>query len=257
MTPHTSIGRYLLGLLGAVHFRLVIVQHRFVNSVSLHRRERVEQVMFLLVFVEPKHAKKHIMVWVWICSCISSWTVICCRGWSSLLSEIPADCSSRHCVDGVVREACSQTIAHWFFWVLLAIIAVTAIWSAFYLNRAMQVFGNTETVPVYYCTFTTMSILGGAMVYNEFAKIELWGVNAELFTCFMHEDVPCNGSLALFLFGIALAFGGVMLITSGRGHKEVADGGEVCGGSLRGKAVIRRRSHQCLQSGGGRYRRAA
>ena len=49
---------------------------------------------------------------------------------------------------------------------LIIVILVTAIWSALYLNKCMMCFGNTQVVPFYYCTFTTLSILGGGVVYN-------------------------------------------------------------------------------------------
>jgi hypothetical protein len=59
------------------------------------------------------------------------------------------------------------------------------------------VFGNTETVPVYYCTFTIMSITGGAIVFNEFGAVT-------------------GGKAAMFGFGVVLALLGVCLITSNR-----------------------------------------
>ena len=34
-----------------------------------------------------------------------------------------------------------------------------------------MVYGNTEVVPVYYCTFTLASITGGALVFNEFSHL--------------------------------------------------------------------------------------
>lgn len=157
-------------------------------------------VVFMKV-MEPRYAHKHIFVWLIMCSVISSWTVIAARGFSSLLTQMPSDCAAESCEHGLVHPPCATTIAHWFFWVLLACIAVTAIWSALYLNKAMQVYGNTQTVPVYYCTFNVASILGGAVVYNEFA------------------DITVAKGL-MFGFGILLAFLGVGLITSDRQAAE-------------------------------------
>ena len=54
----------------------------------------------------------------------------------------------------------------------------------------------TQVVPVYYCTFTLMSIIGGMMVYNELGSIDTAG--GILFGC-----------------GVLLAFGGVALLMSG------------------------------------------
>ena len=49
-------------------------------------------------------------------------------------------------------------------YVLLLVIIVTAIWSANYLQKALMVYGTTEVLPVYYCTFTLAAIVGGAAV---------------------------------------------------------------------------------------------
>lgn len=130
---------------------------------------------------------------------ISSITVIASRGWSSLLTQVPDDCFSglEHCFHGEVHHACSQTLGTWMFWVLIIVILVTAIWSALYLNKCMMCFGNTQVVPFYYCTFTTLSILGGGVVYKEF-------------------DVMTWQQGLMFGFGIVLAFSGVYLICANR-----------------------------------------
>ena len=154
-------------------------------------------VALLIAYFEPRYARRHLLVWLLICSIISSITVIAARGFSSMLTSISEDCSSQTCVDGVLQPPCSQTVGHWLFWVLGFMIAVTAVWSAIYLNKAMMTFGNTEVVPVYYCTFTLASIVGSATVYNEFRGMEPWqGI--------------------LFTFGCIFAFSGVWLITSNR-----------------------------------------
>ena len=117
--------------------------------------------------------------------------------------QAASDCAAEHCVDDVLRPPCSQTLAHWFFWLLLVVIIVTAVWSAYYLNKAMQFFGNSETVPVYYCTFMLMSFVGGALVFNEFETVR-------------------GAQLAMFLSGVVLAILGVWLITSGRHSSPAA-----------------------------------
>ena len=54
---------------------------------------------------------------------------------------------------------------------------------------------------MYYCTFTLASVVGGAVVYNEFERITA-------------------GSAAVFVVGMLLAFAGVALLMSGRhGHR--------------------------------------
>ena len=105
------------------------------------------------------------MVWLLLSSVISSITVVACRGFASLVSLIPADCGERaidRCHHGVIHSPCAGTLGHWLMYVLLIVIIATAIWSANYLQKALMVYGTTEVLPVYYCTFTLAAIVGGA-----------------------------------------------------------------------------------------------
>ncbi|EOD38875.1 hypothetical protein EMIHUDRAFT_454529 [Emiliania huxleyi CCMP1516] len=198
-------------------------------------------VVLFLVHVEPRYAQKSVLVWLLLCSMISSTTVIAARGFSSMLTQaVGGDCAGAHCVGDELFPPCRLTLAHYLFWVLLAIIVTTAIWSAYFLNRAMMIFGNTEVVPVYYCTFTLASIVGGGVVYREFS------------------GMPWQQWLQ-FLAGVALALGGVLAITSGRG-KSARGGGAVlpepseqeqpaelpapeAGGGRRAERLARARAH--------------
>jgi hypothetical protein len=145
-----------------------------------------------------RYAQQSIFVWLLLCSMISSVTVICARGWSSMLTRFATgECAAEHCVGDELFKPCALTIGHWLFWILIALVVVTAIWSATYLNKAMMIYGNTEVVPVYYCTFTLISIIGGAVVYREFANITVMGG-------------------IMFGLGCVGAFAGVYLITTGR-----------------------------------------
>ena len=128
-------------------------------------------IIVFICYLEPRYAQEYILVWLLLCSSISSLTVAAARSFSSIIRLIPTDCAASFCVHGVVHEPCSQTIGHWFFYLLIVIIAVTAVWSAMYLNKAMMVYGNTEVVPVYYCTFTVASIIGGALIYDELGNL--------------------------------------------------------------------------------------
>ena len=95
------------------------------------------------------------------------------------------------------RSTTTISNSHPFLQVLIIVILVTAIWSALYLNKCMMCFGNTQVVPFYYCTFTTLSILGGGVVYKEF-------------------DAMTWQQGLMFGFGIVLAFSGVYLICANR-----------------------------------------
>jgi len=73
----------------------------------------------------------------------------------------------------------------------------TAILQVRYLNEAMERFGNTETVPVYYVLFTLTTILGSNVLYRDFENEDRWTV-------------------IVFCSGCALTCLGVKLLTSRR-----------------------------------------
>jgi len=103
-------------------------------------------IIFFICYLEPRYAQERILVWLLLCSAISSMTVAACRGFSSLVTLIPTECfaGTPSCHHGVLPPPCVQTVGHGLFWVLLVAIIVTAVWSAMYLQKAMMVFGNTE-----------------------------------------------------------------------------------------------------------------
>jgi len=109
---------------------------------------------------------------------LTSVTLISSRGFSSLI-------------------ATGGAVVTWLWWVLLFFLVLSAVWSAWYLNKAMMYFGNSRVVPVNYCSQTLAVVAGSAIVYNEFAGITPLGV--------VGFAVGCIG-----------AFAGVYIISSGR-----------------------------------------
>ena len=51
-------------------------------------------------------------------------------------------------------------------YLLVLVLAATAVLQIRYLNTAMERFGNTETVPVYYVLFTVCTIVGSNVLYK-------------------------------------------------------------------------------------------
>ena len=92
-----------------------------------------------------------------------------------------------------------------------------------------MVYGNSEVVPVYYCTFTVFSITGGALIYNE-----LGGISA--------------AQAVMFGMGVLCAFTGVAVLMVGErevgrhaGRRQAADGRTTRGGRCRGRCGGRAR----------------
>ena len=160
---------------------------------------------FFILFVEPRWAKTHIVVWLFLCGLISSVTVAAARGFASLITQVIDDCSAESCVHGVLHPPCAQTIGHWLFWGLLGIIALTGVWSEYYRVLATEHFENTKVLPVYQCFFTICSVLGGMLIYNEFEHVTLM-------------------QAALFAAGCALSMAGILLLLWTKGGERPPDG---------------------------------
>ena len=64
------------------------------------------------------YAQEWILVWLLLCSSISSITVAACRSFFSLVNQVPADCAAASCVHGVIHPPCTMTLGHYLFWVL-------------------------------------------------------------------------------------------------------------------------------------------
>ena len=80
---------------------------------------------------------------------------------------------------------------------LLAVLIGTAIMQVKYVNKALQRFDSTQVIPVQFVMFTLSVIIGSAVLYRDFEKVEA-------------ENV------VKFIGGCLLTFFGVFLITSGR-----------------------------------------
>ena len=135
------------------------VHHLLSQEIYFHPRAYwylialAAMIVFFICYLEPRYAQERILVWLLLCSSISSMTVAACRGFASLVTLIPSECFAgvSTCHHGVLHPPCTQTIAHGLFWVLLVVIIITAIWSAMYLNKAMMVYGNTEVCTLQPC----------------------------------------------------------------------------------------------------------
>jgi hypothetical protein len=89
-------------------------------------------------------------------------------------------------------------------YVLIIVLAVTAIMQVKYLNKALQRFDSTQVIPVQFVIFTISVIIGSAILYRDFES-----ATAE--------------SAVKFVGGCLLTFFGVYLITSGRPQYQNED----------------------------------
>lgn len=89
-------------------------------------------------------------------------------------------------------------------YLLVAVLATTAILQIKYVNRALQRFDSTQVIPVQFVLFTLSVIIGSAVLYRDFERKTL-------------QDA------IKFVAGCALTFLGVWFITSRRDRKSEGD----------------------------------
>lgn len=111
---------------------------------------------------------------------IGGYTVLSTKGVASLLS-------------GTLWHTLTFPVTY----LLIFILALTAVLQIRYLNRALQRFDSTQVIPTQFVLFTLSAIIGSAILYRDFEK-----ATAERF--------------AKFIGGCFLTFLGVYLITSRR-----------------------------------------
>jgi hypothetical protein len=57
-------------------------------------------------------------------------------------------------------------IKHWFFWFLFVFVVVTLLIEINYLNKALELFNTSMVVPVYFCFFTTATMVTSFILYR-------------------------------------------------------------------------------------------
>lgn len=139
--------------------------------------------LFMMAF-QDTYGHRHVAYYVLLCSLLGSVTVMSCKGVSTFLN---------------LWLCCGfpSPFAQPVMYPLALVLASTAVLQIRYLNEAMERFGNTETVPVYYVLFTLCTIVGSNMLYRDFEHADTFAV-------------------ALFAGGCSLTFLGVRLLTSGK-----------------------------------------
>jgi len=179
-----------------------------------------------LYFLCPKHGHTHVLWNLSMASLIGSVTVMASKAVSTFaaltLSAIvdetipfsdrlyPSLTTEEDCLEEAgyswrpVNDSASacfelgaQQLDNPALYLGIIVMAATGVAQVKYINRGMELFGNSEVIPCHYVTFTLFSILSTTIVYQEFTS-----------------DNPFY--LHLFLDGCLLTFCGVRLITTGR-----------------------------------------
>uniref|UniRef100_A0A060TDB3 ARAD1B23276p n=1 Tax=Blastobotrys adeninivorans TaxID=409370 RepID=A0A060TDB3_BLAAD len=151
------------------------------KSFKIYSIIMVGLALTILAFVDTSgpqaHKLKSLFANIFLVAIFGAYTALATKGLSGLLSFTFA-----------------KALSYYITYILIAVIAVTAVCQIIFLNRALQNFDATVVVPTHFVMFTISVITGSAVVFHDF-----------------EEKSP--GQLASFFVGCILTFIGVWLIT--------------------------------------------
>ena len=125
----------------------------------------------ILLFSLGDRARENVSIWAVTAALVSSFTVIACRGFFSMLALAPDDCAGLLCdaALGQQRVPCTETVANWLFWFLLGVILVTAfVANAQLEQRGLRYFAQSLWVPMHFAFCTILFTISGAIVFGDF-----------------------------------------------------------------------------------------
>ncbi|WVR09634.1 hypothetical protein IAU60_006707 [Kwoniella sp. DSM 27419] len=107
--------------------------------------------LVLVFFVAPKWGKKSMMPYIAICSLIGGISVSCTQGLgASIVTSIQGN----------------NQVKNWFFWFLFVFVVVTLLTEINYLNKALELFNTSMVVPVYFCFFSSATLITSFILYQ-------------------------------------------------------------------------------------------
>ncbi|CAG8461090.1 6433_t:CDS:2 [Diversispora eburnea] len=130
--------------------------------------------------IAPKWGSKNLFVYIGVCSLIGSLSVVTTQGIGTAI------------VTTITKPGENQ-FKEWFFYVLSAFVIVTLLTEINYLNKALNLFNTAMVTPVYYVTFTGLTIISSAILSQGFKSAPI-----SIATVVMGFFVICSGIILLF-----------------------------------------------------------
>ncbi|KAK7524326.1 magnesium transporter NIPA-domain-containing protein [Phyllosticta citriasiana] len=140
-----------------------------------------------LMFASKKYGRKSIFIDLGLVGLFGAYTALSTKGVASMLSY-----------------TLFRALTFPMTYVMVIILATTAIMQIKYLNQALQRFDATQVIPTQFVLFTLSVILGSAVLYRDFER-------------------TTGSDAGKFIGGCALTFLGVWIITTGRPHGDEED----------------------------------
>ncbi|SPO21993.1 uncharacterized protein UTRI_01983_B [Ustilago trichophora] len=138
----------------------------------------VASLVLIFVFA-PKYGKKHMMIYITVCSLIGGLSVSVTSGLGSAI---------------LLSIRGQNQFKHWFIYFLLGFVVVTLLVEINYLNKALELFNTATVTPTYYVIFTGATLITSIILQQ--------GLNAsviDIITLVMGFLVICAGIVLLQL----------------------------------------------------------
>ncbi|KAF9156097.1 hypothetical protein BG015_007274 [Linnemannia schmuckeri] len=155
-------------------FKHFVIQPGFLVYMSLV----IVSCLVIVWKVAPKYGKKHMLVYIIICSLIGSLSVVATQGLGA----------------AIVRNITTGTpqFNHWFIYVTMAFVVCTLITEINYLNKALNLFNTAMVTPVYYVIFTSATLVASVILFQGFSASA-----SSIMTVVMGFFVICAGVVLL------------------------------------------------------------
>ncbi|KAF9171412.1 hypothetical protein BGX20_007643 [Mortierella sp. AD010] len=105
--------------------------------------------------VAPKYGKKHLLVYVSVCSLIGSLSVVATQGLGAAI------------VHNITTGA--PQFNQWFIYVTIVFVICTLLTEINYLNKALNLFNTAMVTPVYYVFFTSATLVASVILFQGFS----------------------------------------------------------------------------------------
>ncbi|WWD03926.1 hypothetical protein V865_001984 [Kwoniella europaea PYCC6329] len=107
--------------------------------------------LVMIFFVAPRWGKKSMLPYISICSLIGGISVSCTQGLgASIVTSIQGN----------------NQVKNWFFWFLFVFVVITLLTEINYLNKALELFNTSMVVPVYFCFFSSATLITSFILYQ-------------------------------------------------------------------------------------------
>ncbi|KAI3863624.1 hypothetical protein MKX03_031675 [Papaver bracteatum] len=119
----------------------------------------------LTLYFEPRYGQTNVLVYVGICSLMGSMTVMSIKAIGIAIKLT---------LEGISQLSYPQT---WFFFTVAVICVITQL---NYLNKALDTFNTAIVSPVYYVSFTTLTIIASAIMFKDWSGQDASSIASEI-----------------------------------------------------------------------------